>query len=391
MNKLLLLSLFVCISFSANAQYLETFSTPDKGYKLGFIDDFAGVNWTLSPWATGLGERDASDYFNTTVAGKLESIDLDQAIYWESPLLNTVAANPLTIKMDLSWISFDTDATLNNCLTDWIRVEYSVNGGGYVMIPNVHGGNTCATVSYPYENPGTSYDGSFSINLPGVTGGGTLKIRVTLFTSQNAEFATIDNVEVPQAGVFVAGSLPVELVSFESHVMEKDLLLTWRTATETNNAGYDVERSEDGRIFNAINWVAGNGTTTAANDYHYTDKNLEEGKTYYYRLRQVDNNGDFEYSLVLVATTGVNKNIAGDFYPNPTSAGKTSLDFTAREDGEWVVSLSGSIGTIAHQETISMARGLNKLQFGFSALTAGIYIMKLEKGNVRYYRKLVIE
>ena len=67
---------------------MKPFLYTGKGYKLNLLDDFAGVNWTLSPWANGGGEHDTADYFATTVAGKLESIDLDQAVYWESPLLS---------------------------------------------------------------------------------------------------------------------------------------------------------------------------------------------------------------------------------------------------------------------------------------------------------------
>ena len=201
--------LFAIFYGNANGQYSEPFSTANKGYKINLIDDFTTVNWSLSAWDQPSGNRDVADYFNTTAAGKLECIDLDQVVYWESPLINTVAANPVSIKMDLTWIGFDTDVMANDCSTDYIRVEYSVNGGAYVMIPNVAGGNACATVSYPYENPGKSYDGSVSINHINVTGGSTLKIRVKVFTNANAELVTIDNVAVPEAGVFVGCAAPV--------------------------------------------------------------------------------------------------------------------------------------------------------------------------------------
>lgn len=72
------------IAFSGTtsiAQYNETFSTPNKGRMLNFIDDFTGVNWTISPWSAAGGERDAADYFNTTAAGRLECIDLDEQVF----------------------------------------------------------------------------------------------------------------------------------------------------------------------------------------------------------------------------------------------------------------------------------------------------------------------
>ncbi|MEK7830134.1 MAG: hypothetical protein AAB401_03565, partial [Acidobacteriota bacterium] len=89
------------------AGYMETFSTPNKGYLVNCVDDFTGVNWSISPWdpvgtcrisppdaVTDI--QDPVDYFNTTTpAGKLECVDLDEPVYWESPLLSI--SNPGTV------------------------------------------------------------------------------------------------------------------------------------------------------------------------------------------------------------------------------------------------------------------------------------------------------
>ncbi|MBL7794274.1 MAG: hypothetical protein JNK77_18225, partial [Saprospiraceae bacterium] len=194
---------------TANAQYLEQFSTPNKGYLLSNIDDITGINWSLSAWNAA--NRDASDYFSTTASEVLECIDLDQEVYWESPLINTTAAPVVSLKMNLTWAEFDTDAIANNCSTDWIKVQYSVNGGAYTMVPNVAGGNACATVAYAYQNPAPvpGISGSILINHGGITGGGNLRIRVIVFTNVNAEKVTIDNVNVPEAGVTVGCAPPV--------------------------------------------------------------------------------------------------------------------------------------------------------------------------------------
>ncbi|MBK7934451.1 MAG: carboxypeptidase regulatory-like domain-containing protein [Acidobacteria bacterium] len=195
--------LIIMISYAdTSAQYLETFSPPNKGRQINFIDDFTGMNWSISPWATAGGERDAADFFNTTAAGRLECIDLDEQIFWQSPVLNIAGAGAVTLSTDLTWVGFDTDVMANTLLTDWIKVMYKVNGGTYQLAPNVHGGNPLATVSYPFQNPGTSFDGAATSTVPGITGN-TLQIRVIVFTNANAELVTIDNVRVPQVGVFV--------------------------------------------------------------------------------------------------------------------------------------------------------------------------------------------
>ncbi|MBK6995702.1 MAG: SprB repeat-containing protein [Lewinellaceae bacterium] len=212
MIRNILLLPILCLAIVAQAQYSEPFSTPNKGYKISCVDDFTTVNWSLSPWDPGgtcqPGDlRDANDYFNTSAGGLLESSDLDQEVCWESPLINTTTANPVSIEMDLTWAGFDVDPIAGLCEGDYIKVLYSVNGGAYTMIPNVKGGNACATIAYPFGSTPPSSD-NVHINHMGIPGGSTLKIRVCVFTNVTAEIVTIDNVSVPQTGVNVGCAQP---------------------------------------------------------------------------------------------------------------------------------------------------------------------------------------
>ena len=202
------ISLLMVFSITAQGQYLETYSTPNKGYLLNFIDDFTTVNWTMTPWSTAMMERDAMDYFNTTAAGVLESIDMDQEVCWESPLLQIGSAGTVSLSVDLTWAGFDTDVMAGGCLGDYIRVMYSVNGGAYTMVPNQFGGNACATVAYPFGAPGAPFTSSGTVTQGGISGS-TLRIRVCVFTNANAEIVTIDNVSVPQSGVSLNCSQPI--------------------------------------------------------------------------------------------------------------------------------------------------------------------------------------
>ena len=219
MRNLLFMPL-LCLAFVAQAQYSETFSVAGKGYKTNCVDDLNAVNWSLTSWdptgscrinppdpVTDL--RDPNDYFNTTAGGVLESVDLDEEICWESPIINTTAANPVSIEMDLTWVGFDVDVLAGGCLGDYIKVLYSVNGGAFTLIPNVKGGNACATVAYPFGAPGAPFSDNVHINQMGIAGGSTLQIRVCVFTNANAEIVTIDNVSVPQIGVTVGCAAPV--------------------------------------------------------------------------------------------------------------------------------------------------------------------------------------
>jgi len=113
--------------------------------------------------------------------------------------------------------------------------------------------------------------------------------------------------------------LPVELTSFEITKSVNGLKLDWQTATELNNDYFDVERSEDGMNFYAIARMGGHGTTTNAQQYRYTDK-APLAKIEYYRLKQVDFDGAFEYSKTIV---GYADQLANELhvttYPNPAA------------------------------------------------------------------------
>ncbi|MDO7852978.1 T9SS type A sorting domain-containing protein [Hymenobacter convexus] len=120
-----------------------------------------------------------------------------------------------------------------------------------------------------------------------------------------------------------ANPLPVELVRFTAEPQQADALLKWATASEKNNDRFEVEASADGRTFRRIGHVAGHGSTTQAHEYQFTDPAIVRYGTslVYYRLRQVDLDGTFAYSLVrTVAVRG----LAGlALFPNPTTQAAT--------------------------------------------------------------------
>ncbi|MBP9191370.1 MAG: Cys-Gln thioester bond-forming surface protein, partial [Ignavibacteria bacterium] len=91
------------------------------------------------------------------------------------------------------------------------------------------------------------------------------------------------------------GALPVELASFNANVTGRNVDLSWTTSSESNNAGFDIERrSAEGTEWTKVGNVSGNGTSTLIHDYSFTDRNVLTGK-YNYRLKQTDYNGNFEY------------------------------------------------------------------------------------------------
>lgn len=104
-------------------------------------------------------------------------------------------------------------------------------------------------------------------------------------------------------------------------------MLNWSTSSETNNYGFDIERSLINTEWNKIGFVSGNGTSSSINNYLFEDKNLNSGK-YKYRLRQVDYNGNYEYynltNEVVIGTP--DKFSLKQNYPNPFNP-STKIEF----------------------------------------------------------------
>ena len=122
------------------------------------------------------------------------------------------------------------------------------------------------------------------------------------------------------SGFFVkttGAPLPIELLSFTGKNTEGGNLLTWETASEKNNVGFEIERSATGKTYEKIGFIAGNGTTSTQNTYTFLDKNVLSLFNYY-RLKQIDVDGTATYSNIInLESKKGNKTIK--IYPNPSN------------------------------------------------------------------------
>ena len=102
-------------------------------------------------------------------------------------------------------------------------------------------------------------------------------------------------------------TFPVELIYFNAIVSNGFVLLSWSTATEVNNYGFCVERSDISLLFNEIGFVQGSGNSNSPKNYVFIDSTLfYEGK-YFYRLKQIDIDGHYQYSDTII----VDYNLSG--------------------------------------------------------------------------------
>ncbi|MGB5288928.1 MAG: T9SS type A sorting domain-containing protein [Ignavibacteriaceae bacterium] len=184
--------------------------------------------------------------------------------------------------------------------------------------------------------------------------------------------------------------VPVELTSFTAISNGNDVTLNWSTATEVNNAGFEVQRLEGESEFFTIGFIPGHGTTTEAKNYKFIDANLSSG-SYTYRLKQVDFDGTFAYSdEVNVDITSPAEFELVQNYPNPFNP-STTIKFVIPQSSEVSLKVYNALG----QEVISLINqflesGIHTINFDASALNSGIYFYRLDAGKYSDVRKMTL-
>jgi len=176
--------------------------------------------------------------------------------------------------------------------------------------------------------------------------------------------------------------VPVELTSFTASVIDGNVTLSWSTATETNNSGFEVERSFNGSDFANVAFVAGNGTSLQIHNYSITDKNLVDGN-YSYRLKQIDFNGDFEYSKIIniEVTAPVEFSLAQNF-PNPFNP-STKITFGLAIDSKVKLSVYNLLGEqVAELLNSNFSAGTHNVSFDASNLNSGVYFYRLDANGI---------
>jgi hypothetical protein len=169
--------------------------------------------------------------------------------------------------------------------------------------------------------------------------------------------------------------LPVELLDFTAEIKNRTVDLTWQTASEHNNDFFTVERSSDGFNFEPIAYVDGAGNSTTLLNYSEVDLQPLDGVSYY-RLKQTDFDGAFEYSDIRVVSSAADAQVL--IYPNPS---KGSIQISASAPITNIKLVAGD-GKILEEHP-----SLNELKL---ELTSGIYHLQYVYNEKAYSKKIVI-
>ncbi|MEM9886768.1 MAG: T9SS type A sorting domain-containing protein [Bacteroidota bacterium] len=176
--------------------------------------------------------------------------------------------------------------------------------------------------------------------------------------------------------------VPVELLSFDGKVAREVIELNWQTASELNNEGFEIQRSENGKQFKTLAFVAGNGTTLETQNYTWLDEQPLSG-TNYYRLKQLDFDGQYEYSSIVAIDFEQQKKVAFQIFPNPTNGilNITSIDNQAIEN----------IGVFDVNGRLVLTIDNASPQVDLSTLPNGIYALQIRAGMTLHQTYLVKE
>jgi hypothetical protein len=171
--------------------------------------------------------------------------------------------------------------------------------------------------------------------------------------------------------------LPVELTSFTANMVGTGVRLDWSTATEINNNGFEIQRKVSNSNFTTIAFVAGQGTSTEAKDYSYTDVSVDQNVSYAYRLKQVDFDGTFTYSSIVNVGSVVKEFALQQNYPNPFNP-STTINFSVPVKSDVSLEVYNLIG----QKVVTLAQGSvdagsHSYQFNASQMASGVYLFKL--------------
>ena len=195
-------------------------------------------------------------------------------------------------------------------------------------------------------------------------------------------------------------ALPVELTNFSAAANDGKIELNWKTATEQNCEGFEVDRKNSSSApsgGSAVQWlklgfISGSGTSNSPHKYSYTDNSGISG-TLAYRLKEIDRNGVFRYSQEIEVTADAVPRVLTLFqnYPNPFNPA-TTIEFTVPKDGRAILKIYNTLG----QEVATLFDGVassgeyHRATFDATRLASGLYFSRLEFGDKMQLKKMLL-
>ncbi len=325
--------------------------------------------------------------FITTGSGGLNSpFDI---IFRTSDVLVTGSSSNAVHRYDLN------GTYLNNFITGQsFPQQLTEMSDGNIAVANFSTGGGIRV----YDNSGTLVQ-----NLTGVTGNrGVYQLGNGNFLTTNGSGVHEVNgttgvlVRTIVSGVsghyispFDPSVIPVELTSFTSSVVDGLVQLNWQTATETNNAGFEIQRSSEKSNWTEIGFVTGNGTTAEIQNYSYTDQ-IPINAVNYYRLKQIDYDGSYEYSKVIEVDISTPQYFTLEQnYPNPFNPA-TIINYNLPANGFVTLKIYDLLGNLVTSLiNEEQSAGRYSVSFDATGLASGFYFYTIKVNDFTDLKKML--
>ena len=301
-----------------------------------------------------------------------------------------------TMRQNVASTSASSVITAGSATDIFVNFTFDTSGKSVFLVYTTNGTD-------PTKTNGTVVNGSFSnfsnpnrtwvTQIPASVNVASTTVKYVLYISDSnlaSGFARISAngqagyqtswTEGGQSFSYIVNTaLPVILASFNAKANGRMANLDWATASEANNAYFDVERSADATSFTSLGRVVGRGTTPARQTYSFTDEAPADGANYY-RLKQVDTDGTFSYSPVRVAVIRNNGELT--ILGNPVS---TELNVSGLVAGSTAELLDMS-GQVRHRQAVTA----DQMQVNVRNFASGTYLLRVTEPTGTSTKRVLI-
>ncbi|MEO8712900.1 MAG: choice-of-anchor J domain-containing protein [Parafilimonas sp.] len=298
--------------------------------------------------------------------------------------------SPLLNLQNGSTITFYTRTVSGSLFPDRLEVRLSKNGASTDVGSGTEATGDFSTLLLSI-NPSLDAGGypdtgwtQYTVSLSGISGTSSGRVALRYYVTEagsnanNSNYIGIDEFSYENV-------LPVTLLNFNGTIQDNKALLTWSTANELNNKGFDIELSHDNKNFSSIGFVAGHGTAPGISQYNFTDNKLLSGSNYY-RLKQVDVDGNFKYSSVIKLDL-----LKFDWKIFGNAAGNNSwIQLQTEADNYVAIQIISANGQVI--QTINkgnLSAGTYNIPLNLQNNSHGIYIVRLSVDKHIYSKKLI--
>jgi hypothetical protein len=364
------------INYGANSSFTPTVSllippsgTPNVTYTAAINNPTREGVWAMGrAWQVMFGSPGAP-YSPSYVNGPAVSI---RFFYDPADLLYTYNA---ALAQANSWYSGSGVAHLH--AKEWFRTinDYIYNPGLDVLYNDIKTNGTLPHIDPIVVSDGLTINGVTYVEMSFPTAG--------LFTG----FGGTAAYRVSQGDY----ALPITLVSFTATPVDNNYIrLDWATASETDNSGFEVQRSTDAVTYQDMAWVPSTGNSNTFTNYQYDDHTCDPNVVYYYRLKAVSIDGTIDYSNIVSAIlTSNNEFFMAGLMPNPADNNVT-INVVSTINTSARVAMIDMIGRTIMDQSWQLATGLNSMTLDLAGVAQGTYNVVVFSGSITNSKKLVI-